>query len=163
MLTRVARALGLTLGLGALVAVPAQADPGQGTPLARGNLLVSNSIYEPGNIVPGVTELPPGCTGSGCMLAVAPNTFPFVFNNDIADPNFGITSKAFLDELTPSGQLVGDHPGPGQPVRHELLVEVGVGAQSQPRGQVRVVHGLCRHTGDDRRLEREHAGRDRPG
>jgi hypothetical protein len=76
------------------------------TRIARGLAL------DPANIQPGVTELPPGCSGAGCMLAVAPGTFPYVFNNDFADPNFGITSKAFLDELTPSGHLVGTIPVP---------------------------------------------------
>jgi hypothetical protein len=31
---------------------------------------------------------------------------PNVWNNDLADPSFGITSKIFLDQLTPGGARV---------------------------------------------------------
>jgi hypothetical protein len=106
MSTRIARGLALTLGLGALIAAPAQADPDHEKSLEPGNLLVSTSVYSPANIKPGVTELPPGCSGGGCKPAVADGAFPYVFNNDAADPNFGITSKVLLDELTPWGQLI---------------------------------------------------------
>ena len=112
MLKRIGRGLALTIGLGALIAVPAQAArshaPGTLTP---GNLLVSESTYAPADIQEGVTELPPGCTTS-CVPAVSGNTFPWVFNNDNADPNFGITSPAFLEELTPSGAHVTTIPIP---------------------------------------------------
>ncbi len=104
--TRIARALALTVGLGALIAVPAQADPDHEKSPEPGNLLLSTSVYSPADIQPGVTELPPGCTGGGCKPAVADGAFPYVFNNDSADGTFGITSKVFLDELTPRGQLV---------------------------------------------------------
>ena len=33
-------------------------------------------------------------------------TYPYVFNNDLVDGSFGITSKIFLDQLTPTGSLV---------------------------------------------------------
>ena len=70
-----------------------------------GNLLVSESVYvkKPGTIVPGVTVLPPGCT-SGCVTANSSAAYPGVWNNDSVDGSFGITSKIFLDQLTPSGQ-----------------------------------------------------------
>ena len=100
MRTSIARGLALTVGLGALIAAPAQADRGHHGFLEPGNLLVSTSVYSPADITQGVTELPPGCT-TNCMPASAGGDYPFVFNNDSADPNFGITSKAFLDELTP--------------------------------------------------------------
>jgi hypothetical protein len=70
-----------------------------------GNLLVSGSVYEPADIEAGVTVLPPGCT-SGCGVANSDGTYPQVWNNDLADGSFGITSPAFLDQLTPSGRLV---------------------------------------------------------
>lgn len=107
MSSRIARGLALSLGLGALVAAPAQAQDWHGqSPLMRGNLLVSESTYAPAEITPGVTQLPPGCTGSACVPAVADGTYPFVFNNGSADPFFGVTSPAFLDELTPWGEHV---------------------------------------------------------
>lgn len=72
MSSRIARGLALSLGLGALVAAPAQAQDWHGpSPLMRGNLLVSESTYAPAEITPGVTRLPPGCTGSACVPAVA--------------------------------------------------------------------------------------------
>jgi hypothetical protein len=67
--------------------------------LKPGNLLVSRSVYtDDSGIVAGVTVLPPGCT-SGCLKAVAGGTYPEVWNNDLVDPSFGITSKLFLDQF----------------------------------------------------------------
>ena len=78
-----------------------------GGSLRPGNLLVSGSVYQndPGLLTPGVTVLPPGCT-SGCVTATNDGSFPDVFNNELADPSFGVTSPMFLDQLTPSGRLV---------------------------------------------------------
>ena len=56
-------------------------------------------------LVAGSTALPPGCV-SGCAVATADGTYPQVWNNDTVDGSFGITSKIFLDQLTPSGTLV---------------------------------------------------------
>jgi hypothetical protein len=69
-----------------------------------GGLLLSSSDYTPADITPGVTELPPGCSGSACTPAVADGKYPFVFNNDLVDASFAVTSPVFLDELTPWGQ-----------------------------------------------------------
>ncbi len=75
--------------------------------LRPGNLLVSRTVYEadPGAITPGVTVLPPGCT-TGCVLATSDAGYPGVWNNEAADPSFGVTSPVFLDQLTSSGRLV---------------------------------------------------------
>ena len=72
-----------------------------------GNLVVSRSVYTgtAGLLQAGVTVLPPGCT-SGCATAVSDGTYPQVFNNDLADASFGITSPVFLDQVTPSGHLI---------------------------------------------------------
>jgi hypothetical protein len=72
-----------------------------------GNLVVSRSVYigTPGLLQPGVTILPPGCT-TGCATAISDGTYPQVWNNDLADASFGITSPVFLDQVTPSGHLV---------------------------------------------------------
>jgi hypothetical protein len=71
-----------------------------------GNLVISRSVYDndSNNVQVGMT-LPPNCT-SGCVQAVADGTYPEVFNNDGVDGSFGITSKIFLDQITPSGTLV---------------------------------------------------------
>jgi hypothetical protein len=97
---RIAAFAGLTLALGAFAA-PAWAD------FQPGDLFVSRSVYDnnPANVQAGTTVLPPGCV-SGCAVANSDGTYPFVFNNDLVDSSFGITSKVFLDELTPSGSPV---------------------------------------------------------
>jgi len=118
---RLLAGVGCVLAMG-VVATSAQADswhhgPGhRGGPLIPGNLLLSTSDYVPANITPGVTELPPGCTGSACTAAIADGTYPYVFNNDTVDGSFGITSPIYLDELTPWGQVVGRIPVPTRDV-----------------------------------------------
>jgi hypothetical protein len=82
----------------------------QGKPAFNpGNLVVSRTVYDnlPGNVTVGET-LPPGCVPStgGCVTAVADGTYPWVFNNDPVDANFGITSRIFLDHSTPSGNVI---------------------------------------------------------
>ena len=67
---------------------------------------MSRSVYEnsPDNVKVGMT-LPPNCT-SGCVQATADGAYPFVWNNDAVDSSFGITSKIFLDQITPAGSIV---------------------------------------------------------
>jgi hypothetical protein len=90
----------------AVPAVPALALPP--VPLVPGNLLVSGSVYEHrATIVPGVTQLPPGCAPGTCVTAIADGTYPFVFNNDTVDASFGVTSRVFLNEITPFGVTFG--------------------------------------------------------
>jgi hypothetical protein len=112
---------------GALIAAgPASATTAHGrfghhaTWFQPGNLVVSGSYYSaPADLfTPGVTELPPGCSGSACTPAVSDGTYPGVFNNDASDASFGVTSPIFLDQLTPDGHLVNvlqvpDGTGPG--------------------------------------------------
>ena len=86
----------------------ASAAPGGFGKLIPGNLLVSESFYTKGpNIVPGQTQLPPGCTGTNCVTAVADGDYPQVFNNALVDGSFGVTSRIFLSEMTPSGIPLG--------------------------------------------------------
>jgi hypothetical protein len=91
---------------------------GHGGSLEPGNLLVSGSVYQndPGLLQPGVTVLPPGCT-SGCATATNDGSYPGVFNNDLVDASFGVTSPVFLDQVTPSGHVVSTLriPDAGQP------------------------------------------------
>jgi len=99
--------LGPALGAGVLAgdAGASPSAPGHAD-LLPGNLLVSRSVYvDDSGIAAGTTELPPGCV-TGCVLANADGTYPQVFNNNLVDGSFGITSRIFLDQLTPSGTLV---------------------------------------------------------
>jgi len=50
-----------------------------------------------------------------CVTAVADGTYPLVFNNNRADGSFGITSKIFLDQLTPGGFLLDTLEVPDSP------------------------------------------------
>jgi hypothetical protein len=113
---------GLLAAIGPLSAsgATAGAHGGQRPWFLPGNLVVSGSYYtgQADLFTPGVTELPPGCTGSGCIAAVADGSYPYVFNNDASDPSFGVTSPVFLDQITPDGRLVNvlrvpDGNGPG--------------------------------------------------
>src|SRR5215472_16676461 len=118
--TLVAALAVLTTGslLAAANAGAATTDHG-GSFLFPGNLLVSGSVYQsdPSLLTPGVTVLPPGCT-TGCAVATNDGTYPGVFNNDLVDPSFGVTSPIFLEQLTPSGRFVNalrvPIPGPGR-------------------------------------------------
>ncbi len=76
------------------------------------NLVVSRSVYD--NRASNVTVgeiLPPNCalTTGGCPSGSgAPynGTYPYVFNNDIYDSNFGITSAIYLDQISLTGRLI---------------------------------------------------------
>jgi hypothetical protein len=85
---------------------------GSDTKLYPGNLVVSRSLYDnrASNVSLGEV-LPPNCqsTQAGCAPAtgaVSNGLYPFVFNNDGYDSSFGITSRIFLDQITPSGSLI---------------------------------------------------------
>lgn len=94
-----------------------------------GTLVLTRSVYvgTPDLLVPGVTVLPPGCTGGTtgisvtvpliaggmtppiavpCTTASADGTFPSVFNNAATDGHFGITSPIFLDNLATDGHRI---------------------------------------------------------
>ena len=73
-----------------------------------GNLLVSRSVYanNPANVVAGTTLLPPNCVAPNCVTATDSGQYPFVFNNDVVDASFGITSRILLDQLEPSGRFI---------------------------------------------------------
>ncbi len=75
-------------------------------PFYPGNLVVSRSVYDnkAGNVTVG-EALPPNCPAAsgGCVTASYDGTFPAVFNNAPIDGSFGITSRIFLDQMTPWG------------------------------------------------------------
>src|ERR1700722_12836405 len=88
-----------------------------------GNLVVSRSVYDnkASNVVIG-TILPPNCaaTTGGCGApSGAPNdgTYPAVWNNDIYDGSFGITSRIFLDQMTPFGGVIDTLRVPSDPTK----------------------------------------------
>jgi hypothetical protein len=72
-----------------------------------GNLMVSRSVYhnDPDTITVGMS-LPPACVSPNCVSAKYDGTYPTVWNNAPIDSSFGITSKIFLDQLTPSGWFI---------------------------------------------------------
>ena len=84
-----------------------------------GNLLVTTGVWTTNaDITAGTTQLPPNCATANpayvtCGTAVAPGTYPIVFNNDASDGSFGVTEPIVLDELDPySGRLVNAREGP---------------------------------------------------
>jgi hypothetical protein len=84
--------------------------PDRGRVFRPGNLVVSRSVYDnnPNNVKVG-TVLPPGCVGTLCSASSgAPynGSYPLVWNNDLYDSSFGITSKIYLDQITPFGWLI---------------------------------------------------------
>ncbi len=98
--------VGVIAGAAAFAGVGAKA--GGSNYFTPGNLLVSRSVYDnnPANVTVGET-LPPGCTlAPSCVAATADGSYPTVFNNDLVDGSFGITSPIYLDQLTPTGTLV---------------------------------------------------------
>jgi len=96
-----------------------------------GNLVVCRSVYDnnPNNVKVGQL-LPPNCqaTQAGCSgAATNDGTYPYVWNNDLVDGSFGITSAMFLDQFTPAGSLVNSLEVPnsrriGQPLLGDQLV-----------------------------------------
>jgi hypothetical protein len=86
----------------------ARADDDTGFPFFLPfNLAVTRSVYvDTGSITAGTTVLPPNCSLANCptpATAVTSSAYPYVFNNDTVDGNFGITSKIFVDQVTPFG------------------------------------------------------------
>jgi hypothetical protein len=84
-------------------------DRRDGERLSPGSLLVSRTVYSntPGNVKVGEV-LPPDCaaTTGGCSApsgAPFDGTYPTVWNNVLYDASFGISSRIFLDEVTPFG------------------------------------------------------------
>ena len=100
-------AAAVACALAAAAPAAALADGWDGDQLRPGNLLVSGSTYREADIQPGVTQLPPGCAAANCVTATSDGAYPYVFDNDLADGSFGVTSPIFLWQLTPNGDVVG--------------------------------------------------------
>jgi hypothetical protein len=110
--------LAAVAGSVSIFTVPAAAGAasafGRGTDrLVPGNLLVTTGVWTTNaDITAGTTQLPPNCATANpayvtCATAVAPGTYPIVFNNDASDGSFGVTEPIVLDEVNPyNGRLV---------------------------------------------------------
>lgn len=114
-MTGVALAAGMKAG--------AQGDQGA-FHLVPDSLVLSRSVYvgDASTVVVG-QALPPGCVAGTvnvpllaggaaavkvkCSVATADGTYPTVFNNNLADGSFGVTSPILLDNITIEGQLLG--------------------------------------------------------
>ncbi len=86
--------------------LPTLAVHAQTAGLQPNNIVVSRSVYDnnAGNVTVGQI-LPPNCaqTTAGCPAgtgATANGVYPFIFNNVLYDPNFGITSRIYLDQIS---------------------------------------------------------------
>jgi hypothetical protein len=81
-------------------------DGNNGHHFTPNKLVVSRSLYDnnAGTVTVGEV-LPPGCK-SKCAAAVSNGTYPFVWDNNLVDGSFGITSRIFLDEINPSNGKV---------------------------------------------------------
>jgi hypothetical protein len=113
-----AASLAAVAGSVSIFAVPAVAGAAPsfgrgGDRLTPGNLLVTTGVWTTNaDITAGTTQLPPNCATANpayvtCGTAVAPGTYPIVFNNDASDGSFGVTEPIVLDEVNPhSGRLV---------------------------------------------------------
>ena len=109
----------------------ANADPGSGrghTSFKPGDLLVTTGVWtNDADITAGSTQLPPNCATANpadvtCGTAVAPGTYPLVFNNDAPDGSFGVTQPIVLDEINPhSGQLVKALTVPDDPSKGDYM------------------------------------------
>jgi hypothetical protein len=72
-----------------------------------GDLVVSRTVYE--GTASTVTK---GQTLPGGGTAAADGTYPYVFNNNLVDGSFGVTSPIFLDTITPTGTFVSTYAVP---------------------------------------------------
>jgi hypothetical protein len=115
-------AVALLLAAGALVGKLA-ADDDQHFAFKAGTLVLSRSLYVGNAATVSVGQtLPPGCVAGTvavpllaggttnvavkCSTATADGSFPAVFNNNLSDSSFGVTSPIFLDDLTTDGRVL---------------------------------------------------------
>lgn len=86
------------------------------------NLVVSRSVYDSkaGNVKVGQV-LPPNraLTTAGCPTGTAQydGTYPTIFNNDLIDGTFGITSPIYLDQIRLVGKLVNSLEVPNSDIK----------------------------------------------
>jgi hypothetical protein len=129
----VAASLAAVAGSVSIFAIPAAADAAPGfhgghAGFTAGNLLVTTGVFTTNaDITAGTTQLPPNCATANpayvtCEPAVAPGTYPIVFNNDASDGSFGVTEPIVLDELNAhNGRLVKAVTVPDNPANGDYL------------------------------------------
>ncbi len=129
----VAASLAAVAGSVSIFAIPAAADAASGFggghyALTPGSLLVTTGVWTTNaDITAGTTQLPPNCATANpayvtCGTAVAPGTYPIVFNNDVSDGSFGVTEPIVLDEVNPdSGRLMKAVTVPDDPANGDYL------------------------------------------
>jgi hypothetical protein len=96
-------------GPASILALPGAALAANHGGFAPGDLLVTTGVWtNNADITPG-DQLPPGCgvpingtVFAACGTAVAPGTFPIVFDNSSSDGSFGVTQPIVLDEVNPT-------------------------------------------------------------
>jgi hypothetical protein len=121
------------------------------------SLVLSRSVYsgDASTVSVGQT-LPPGCIAktvtlpllSGgttnvkvkCATATADGTYPTVFDNNVPDGSFGVTSPIFLDNLSTEGKLFGTLAVPSDEIvtsfssKSELALNLGGASPFFPTG-----------------------------
>jgi hypothetical protein len=109
-------------------AANADSASGSGHGFRPGDLLVTTGVWTTNaDITAGSTQLPPNCGSANpayvtCGTAVAPGSYPLVFNNDASDGNFGITQPIVLDEVDPgTGHVVKAVTVPDNPNNGDYL------------------------------------------
>lgn len=122
-----AASLAAVAGSVSIFAIPA-ADAAPSGGFTPGNLLVTTGVWMTNaDITAGTTQLPPNCASANpayvtCGTAVAPGTYPIVFNNDASDGSFGVTQPVVLDEISPgNGRLVKAVTVPDNPADGDYL------------------------------------------
>ena len=108
----------LSLRISIIAAASLAASASAQTAFTPGNIVVSRSVYSATAASLAVGQvLPPVCPATAvCAKATGKATdsgaYPSltstdnVFNNNLVDGSFGITSPIFLDQLTPTGTVV---------------------------------------------------------
>ncbi|HEY3840795.1 MAG TPA: hypothetical protein VGL72_29685 [Bryobacteraceae bacterium] len=104
-----------------------------------GNLVVSRSVYQgTASTVTVGMALPPNCpsTAKCSMPATNDGTYPGVFNNDVPDANFGVTSPIFLDQITTEGTHINTLPVPSGIVVTSFSSKSELALNLSPEGDV---------------------------
>jgi len=108
----VVAALAITAIAAGVAAYATDFSPNRDFHFWPGNLVVSRSVYDNSASNVQVGEiLPPNCPAASGACGVAPGapydgTYPYVWNDANYDPSFGITSRIYLDQLSPNGWLI---------------------------------------------------------
>ena len=110
---------------------------------------------------PGRPCCRPG-SGSAGATAIAGGDYPYVFNNDTVDGSFGVTSRLFLKQITPSGRPQGTIPVPSSDLVTSFSSKSEGALNLSTDGKYADVHRLRGRAGHGRRLQRQHPRRHRP-